>query len=290
MRTVRRRRLALIIGALVATLLLARWTGVGQVDENRSTAESIETIETLTSKRRVASLRGETPPAEQAAGAPGLASGSEPHGDPPVVPAESPPPDEDKLAEDAIEPIFLEPLALAEGGPTFTLAGFDPYAPRELVAWRILHGRAVIMSRGSSGPGGVIRFPEIPAPRDGFEVVVSEAGRRPELQGASLRRTLDARAPEAPHAQVSGIGGEYDLHIVPRETTGAVLIADFAGNVFARYEVPDDPAPSNRVIDIALTLPETDTEIWMAHQLGGGRVSQWRVVRFAQPDIDPGGG
>jgi len=295
MRAVRRRRLALIIGAAAATLLLARWTADEQVSANLGDAESGGEFGTPVPNRRVAPRRELSKEAVEAVGA--ARSARRPGSDtvpqvvrPQVVRPQDSPSNDEVAAEDPIEPIDLEPFALADGGPTLSLAGFDPYAPRELVAWRMLHGRAAIMSRGWSDSGGVIHFPRVPAPRDGFEVVVSEAGMRPELQGASQRRPLEPRAPAAPYGQISGAAGEYELHIVPNETTGAVLLADLMGNVFARYDVPADPMPSGRVIEVALTLPDPDTEIWMAHELPGGRVSQWRVLRLAQRDIAPTNG
>lgn len=283
MRAVRRgrstRRWALSAVAVFASLLLARWTSDSDPDPaptNRVEADRIDGSHVPNTGHRPDSRSAST---EIDTGSSG---GIPPHGASagfvPDAQGEDSTVIDERPTRDAVESIYLEPFARERDGPTFSLSGFDPYAPRELVAWRILHGRAVVMSRGSSDSRGGIHFPEILAPRDGFEVVISEAGFRPESRGASPRRRLAPRAPAAPHAQVFGASGHYELRIVPTETTGAVLLADLAGNTFASYDVPADPEPSNRVINISVTLPQTDTEIWMSHRLKDGRVSPWRVL------------
>jgi hypothetical protein len=273
--------------AVVAVLLLARWTGDGYSDSASTELADTEQIELAELAKNSTRHAGQQRDAAQIDTEP---SHLPVHDEPADFALERPPEeatgDDDELAPDPVESIYLDPLIPVEGGPTLALTGFDPFAPRELVAWRILHGRAVVMTRGSSDAGGEIHFPEVLAPRDGFEVVISEAGFRPESVDASPRRRLAPRAPVAPYAQVSRTPGEYQLRIVPTETTGAVLLGDISGNTFASFDIPNEPEPSNRVLYVALTLPSTDTEVWMAHRLHDGRVSEWRSVSLPPPDAD----
>jgi hypothetical protein len=274
------RRWALSGAAIIVVLLLARWTGDGLGNTVPLRAQRNERVDRTARNASNSILEGR----HEATGATDSIGESETSAG--FAAVDSGPTTNGPAMQSELDPIYLERLSVRGGGKTFALNGLDPYAPRELVAWRIIDGHAVLMSRGSSDSDGAIRFPKILAPRDGFEVVVSEAGTRPESLGASDRRRLAPRMPVAPHAQVFGEAGAYQMHIVPTETSGEVLLADFTGNVFASYEVPSHHAPSSRVIDLAITLPETDTQIWLAHQLEGGRVSEWRVLSLPQGDAD----
>lgn len=176
-------------------------------------------------------------------------------------------------------PIFLDALKRSSHAPTASIQGVDPHAPRELVAWRVKDGRRAIVARGHSERGGQLVFPELVVPRDGLEIVVTDADGAPGVPGASIARTLGGRDPVAPNAVVlDADGSDYTLRIVPNETAGEVLLADVHGAVFARYPVAATPLVDGRLIDVALSPGTGDRSVWFAHEFADGRRSAWREV------------
>ena len=286
--TARRSHVALIGGAILVTLFLARLGGDGQPDSASQPTEeeaAPQAAQPVGDRAVASSPQGDAFGTIEPGGVAGPSEAALDPLPPDVTEAETA--DGDDLDSHRVEPIFVAHLELAEGAPTVALSGFDPYAPRDLVAWRILDGRSAIMSRGESGEDGSIQFPALLAPRDGLEVVVTEAGLTPESPGASERRKLAPRTPAAPHATILEAGPEeYQVRIVAAETTGRVLLADLDGNVFAAYAIPLDPSPTHRVFDVALSVPPTDTMVWMAHELEDGRLSEWRPIPLERFDPD----
>jgi hypothetical protein len=193
--------------------------------------------------------------------------------------------DSDDPDEHRAVPIVLNRLSLEPGDVSIGLTGVDVHGPRDLVAWRIAKGQHVVIARGSSDRAGEIHFPEIIAPRDGLEIVVTDANSTPKLPGGSLARALPGRLPSAPGAVVLGADRfEYALRVVPSEATGEILLADVDGRVFARYPVSTTPTASNRVLDVTLELRPDDTAVLVAHQFGDGRRSDWTEVALETPD------
>lgn len=193
--------------------------------------------------------------------------------------------DSNEFGEVAAIPIVLNALSLEPGGPGIELSGFDPLGPRDLVAWRIKNGRRAIIARGSSDRDGEIHFPELVAPRNGLEIVVTAADGAPEVPGASAARRSNGPLPTAPNVVVLDVyGSEYEVRIVPSEATGEIWLADAEGRVFAQYAVPNTPIASSRVLDVTLGLALGDTHLLVAHALDDGRRSDWREIELRTPD------
>jgi len=170
---------------------------------------------------------------------------------------------------------------------TIRLAGEDPEAPRDLLAWRVKHGRFAVVARGSSEPDGSLHFPEIVAPRDGIEIAITSADSIPGLPGSSQSRRLPPRDPYAPQATVAAAAaGEVVVRVFPRETTGEVLLADSYGVVFASYPVPNSPLAAHRVIDVALSVTGSNVVVLLAHEFSDGRSSDWNVLQLPMPEAD----
>jgi hypothetical protein len=187
-------------------------------------------------------------------------------------------------------PIFLDALARAPEVHTVALSGVDPHAPRELVAWRVKNGRRAIIARGRSGRDGRLEFPDVVAPRDGLEIVVTAADSAPGIPGASIARKLEGRNPHAPNGALMEIDGpDYLVRIVPNEFAGHVLLADSQGVVFARYPVVSSPLAAARVIDLALNPAPGDFAVLSAHEFADGRRSEWREIALDAPGVAPDG-
>jgi hypothetical protein len=206
------------------------------------------------------------------------------------VPSELPerePSDSDDSERGSAIPIVLNTLFVESGDPGIELSGVDVLGPRDLVAWRIKNGRHAIVARGWSDRSGEIHFPELVAPRDGLEIVVTAANTTPEVPGASAARRSSPLPPSAPDAVVlDAYGSEYAVRIVPSEATGNILLADADGRVFAQYAVPGTAIASGRVVDVTLGLPPGDTHVLVAHVLKDGRRSDWREIELGRPDGD----
>ena len=111
------------------------------------------------------------------------------------------------------------------------------------------------------------------------EIVVTGVEESPDAAGASTARTLAPRVPVAPRAKVvEQRDAESFLRIVPSEASGAVLLADADGIIFARYPLPATPGAGARALDIAVRLPSWNTHVLMGHELGDGRRSPWRTL------------
>jgi len=176
-------------------------------------------------------------------------------------------------------PIQLNRLVVEANRPVVELTGLDPDAPRELIAWRLKNGRFAILARGESDEDGRLDFPPIVAAGSGLEVVITDADRRPEMLGASEVQKLAPRPPEPPQGRVLEANeGEVMVRIVPTEGSGAVLLADAGGTVFARYPISPTPAIGARVFDVALELYGDAQQLLMAHEFEDGRRSDWRAL------------
>lgn len=194
----------------------------------------------------------------------------------------------DALDMAASNPILLDPLVVDADTPTVTISGHDPLAPRELIAWRLKHGRRAVLARGESEPGGALRFPRVLAAGEGLKVVITGVDGIPGVADASAAEWLSARLPEAPHATLlTSTDTEYWVRIVPAEAVGQILLADSVGEIFAAHAVSKTPDSAARLFEVALTLPPEDTHFLMAHDFGDGRLSDWRLVPL-QGAISPG--
>ena len=184
-------------------------------------------------------------------------------------------------------PILLDGLRVASDAPVVEIAGFDPEAPRELLAWRIVDGRFAVAARGESDEDGSLHFPRLIAAGGGMEVVVTAADNVPGLPGASEPRHLAARTPVAPQLVVlDAAGEEYSVRIHPSEASGEVLIADSRGVVFGAYEIPPNPVTAARAFDVSLSLFGGDPVILVAHEFSDGRRSDWRAVSLLPSAAD----
>jgi hypothetical protein len=185
-------------------------------------------------------------------------------------------------------PISLDPLQISPNALTLNLSGFDPGGPRELVAWRNIGGRWAIVSEGYSDESGVIHFPEVMAPRDGIEIVVTDGFEAPEDLGASNSQRSALRLPQAPQGTLLHIGeSEHFVRIVASETGGQILIAEPDGEVFGRYPIPMLPGPSNRVLEITLELKQPSDFVLIAHEFGDGRISEWKQIALSDAGMAP---
>jgi hypothetical protein len=183
-----------------------------------------------------------------------------------------------------VEQIALDPLSVPEGALTVRLSGQDPLAPRALVAWRVKKSRQSVLARGFSDEDGAIYFPQVLVPRDGLEVVVSDASSAPGVPGSSLAQRLPGRLPRAPHASLIDFdNGTYWLRIVPSEATGNLLLADINGAVFASYSIPSTPDRAARIFEVGVTSPAP--HILLGHEFSDGRASDWQVVALDLPDV-----
>lgn len=182
-------------------------------------------------------------------------------------------------------PIELDPLAT--GSVTARVRGFDPGAPRALLLWRRVGERVAVMARGHSLDDGTLIFPALVVPPAGLEVVVTGSDETPASPGASLPRSVAARAPLPPRAVVrTGAAGEVTLRVVPAEASGRILVAADPGEVFATRDVPDRPDAAGRVFDLALAPGPGQSRVWLAQESPDGRRSDWRAVALVP--VPPG--
>jgi hypothetical protein len=226
---------------------------------------------TAADRRVLAEAGGDSVPVVRSARAGGRANESEPFED---DPSES-----EETGEPAVLPIVLNRLAREPGQPGIALSGMDPFGPRDLVAWRIQDGKAAVIARGSSDRDGEIAFPELVAPREGLEIVVTAADGTPGGPGASTARLSNARRPSTPNAlMLHAEGGDLAMRIIPSEATGEILLAGADGQVFAQYRVPASPLVSSRMLDVTLELLPEDSHVLIGHVFADGRQSDWREI------------
>jgi len=92
------------------------------------------------------------------------------------------------------------------------------------------------------------------------------------------------RDPLAPFARSVGRRGEETLlHVTPRESRGAILVADGRGRVFGRHPLTPTPWAAHRDLELLVVPAPGETSVRIAHELPDGRRSAWR------PAATPGG-
>ena len=194
-------------------------------------------------------------------------------------PGEQEGPTADRDPGAAVVPIALAPLRGSRADATLSLAGFDPFGPRELLAWRIANGKFAIVAHGQSDRDGNLTFPDLVAPRNGLEIVVTAIDGVPGLPGASESRFWAARDPVAPAASVvESDATAHRIRITPRESSGVVVLADDYGVELARIPVRSSPIASTRDFDLTLTSNPVETHVYLAHEFEDGRASEWETV------------
>ena len=178
----------------------------------------------------------------------------------------------------------IEDLERVEGS-TAALRGYDTGGPRKLLLWEVVNGRSALLARGRSLPGGALDFPVIVVPRDGIELVVTPYDDDPDGWSASAPWHEAPRAARAPSAQLLRWEDERAIvRVRPAESDGLILVADSHGTVFAELAISRHPTAAGRIFDMEVTVPESDTEILLAHELPDGRVSPWGPLSFAPPE------
>ena len=293
----RARRVRQLAG-LAFALLLVGWLLLRAGDEaadERARAPSGAAVGSADRESEPTSAGSRTPPTEAQRARGGAARGSGPDastfgvadgGARPPAPAAGGGTASEPLDTRRVLPIFLNQLVVEEDRPVVEISGLDPDAPRKLVAWRIVDGRAAILARGESDAAGRLHFPPVVAAGAGLEIVITDADSRPELPGASEVQRLAPRRPEPPQGRVlDAYAGEAVLRIVPTEASGAVLLAGSDGTVFARYPIPPMPAIAARVFDVALELYGDEAQVLMAHEFADGRRSEWRALDVGAPVV-----
>jgi hypothetical protein len=175
--------------------------------------------------------------------------------------------------------IELDPISTRAGSRIATLSGFDPLGPRDLLLWRLDGGRAALMARGLSAPDGSLELPRVIVPRDGLLVVVSPAGSVPDAADASLPRSIAPDRPEPPQGEIleASTGGSW-LRVRAHGSNGEILLARDDGVVFARYGLAATAAPGAPLFELLVELPATDSQVWLAHALPDGRLSEWSLA------------
>ena len=170
-------------------------------------------------------------------------------------------------------------------GSTAALHGYDTGGPRELLLWELIEGRSARLARGRSLPGGELDFPVIVVPRDGIELVVTPYDDDPDGRSASAPWHEAPRAARAPSAQLLRWEDERAIvRVRPAESDGLILVADSHGTVFAELAISRHPTAAGRIFDMEVTVPESEPEILLAHELPDGRVSPWGPLPLAPPD------
>ena len=169
------------------------------------------------------------------------------------------------------------------GEITARVEGFDPDAPRALLAWRRLGEDFVVMARGRSREDGSLEFRDLVLPESGLEIVVTGVGELPDAATASRAAFAPSRPLYPPRAEVLSASDDgITLRVTPAEASGEVLLAAESGEIFARHALPAHPSSAGRVLDLRLALPAGDSFVWLAHENPDGRRSAWQSVALEE--------
>jgi len=107
----------------------------------------------------------------------------------------------------------------------------------------------------------------------------------PGADGAGAIAPALARDPLPPFIRpAAGRGGERLLRVTPRESSGAIVVADTDGVVFGRHPLQPTPWAIHRGFELSVAPATGETSVLVAHELEDGRRSPWRPVSTPEGD------
>ncbi len=179
----------------------------------------------------------------------------------------------------------LDPVARVPGAATVTVEGRDPAAPRALVLWRIVAGRAARLVCAESTSDGRVSFGEVSLPRGALEFAVTPSGVAAEVALAAPRTTIGPAEGPAPQVEAQADGSDTWRLRVRTETPGGWLVVSTRYGVeIGRLPVPAAPSAARSGFDLWIDDVGTIGTVLVAHDDPETGRSAWRRVALTAQD------